>query len=478
MNDILSALERYRPLIGDWDAFLRHVERPLPTTFWVNPLRDLPDRVSAELRACGLQPEPAPWDHPGAFRLPPDTTISHHLLYLTGAYHQQEEASLLPVRLLDPQPGERVLDMCAAPGGKTLQIAAAMANRGTVVANDISRKRLRAIRSHLDRLGLINVAMTRANASNLSADIGTFDRILADVPCSCLGTSRKSLAAHRWELDVSLKLVGLQESILRRAVQLCRRGGRIVYATCTYAPEENEAVVSTILNEFGAALRLCPPPDLGLDLQPGLTEWQGTRYHPDLRHTRRLWPHLHDTGGFFVAVLECQDGPATAEVSPMSFDQEGVAEHLPELMERYGLPEHFRRDYIIYRANRKFLHLLPAHFRPPPHPVPESMGLRFMQVRGRLPKLTSEAARLIAPLASRGTLALTPQQTLAALRRQTFQLQPEQVEQAPLGGFLILTSGRHVLGLGLRRHPDLLESMVPKALEDLQPSDLPLARPE
>lgn len=297
------AFDRYRPLVDDWEAFTETLRRPLPSCVWTNTLRTTVDRLRAWMRICDLPLHPLPW-YPQAFKLPPAISTGNQLPYVAGLYHVQEEVSLLPVALLDPQPGERILDACAAPGNKTAQIAVRMQNRGTLVANDRSPYRMGPLRSTLDRLGVLNVTTTTYDAANYPPESGLFDRILADVPCSCEGTSRKHPSIVE-ETEAPGTLSGMQTAILRKAVQLCRPGGRIVYATCTYAPEENETVVDTILREAGTeTLRVLPARLDGFDHAPGLVEWQGRTFHPSLRKTMRVWPHLNDSGGFFVAVLE------------------------------------------------------------------------------------------------------------------------------------------------------------------------------
>jgi NOL1/NOP2/sun family putative RNA methylase len=299
----LTPFERYRPLIDDWTAFVDALRRPLPTCVWANPLRTTPEMLVTRLRDHGFDPMPLSWlSH--AFCLPADVDIGRQLAYVAGMLHVQEEVSLLPVPLLDPRPGERVLDLCAAPGNKTAQIATRMRNRGTVVANDISYGRVASMRSTLDRLGIANVSATTYDAANYPSESGAFDRVLADVPCSCEGTSRKqpSVVAQR---EAMRDPTGAQRAILRQAVRRCRPGGRVVYSTCTYAPEENEAIVDTVLRDVGPeALRLRPARIDGVMGSPGLTTWQGQSFHPSLANALRVWPHQNDTGGFFIAVLE------------------------------------------------------------------------------------------------------------------------------------------------------------------------------
>ena len=299
-----DALARYRPIVDDWAAFSEAVSRPLPACLWTNTLRASPEDVALDLRESGFVPQPLGW-LPGAFTLPAGSRLANRLNYLVGCYHIQEEVSMLPVLLLDPQPGERILDLCAAPGNKTAQMAVRMENRGTIVANDLRRERLNVLRTTIDRLGLLNVCTTVYDAATFPEQAGLFDRVLADVPCSCEGTSRKYPEVLRLSsVENSLRLQATQIRILRRALHLCKPGGRVVYATCTYAPEENEMVVAEILKTCTPPPRLLRIEIEGFTTQPGLRASNGHPFPETMAHALRIWPHHNDSGGFFVAVLK------------------------------------------------------------------------------------------------------------------------------------------------------------------------------
>ncbi len=297
-------LERYRAIIPEWEAFLESLQHPLPTVLWTNTLRITPEELVAILREEGIAVTPLPW-YPGAFRVQsehpsPGTTWA----YFAGLFHIQEEVSLLPPYLLQPQPNERILDLCAAPGNKTAQIAVMMENTGTVVANDHNRHRVGAIRAVVDRLGLINVSILVSDGTSFSPRNGTFDRVLVDVPCSCEGTSRKTpTVLAQCSLHFSERLAKRQLLLLKRAVEVCRPGGIIAYSTCTYAPEENEMVVDQVLQLFPEQLEILPITIPNFTFSPGLTAWQGHELNRNLRHTLRVYPHQNDTGGFYVALL-------------------------------------------------------------------------------------------------------------------------------------------------------------------------------
>jgi NOL1/NOP2/sun family putative RNA methylase len=209
---------------------------------------------------------------------------------------------MIPPLLLDPKPDEKVLDLCAAPGSKTTQISQAMNNQGLVIANEPSLARVTSLRANCERLGAINVAITRYDGRRFPGH--QFDRILVDAPCSSEGTARKDLKVlNRCSLKRSLDLHVLQIGLLKRAVMLAKPGGTIIYSTCTYAPEENEAVVEKVLGQFRDTVFLEQVSVPGLKGCPGLTDWNGSEFSDNLLRCTRYYPHQNDTGGFFVAKM-------------------------------------------------------------------------------------------------------------------------------------------------------------------------------
>lgn len=298
-----SEFHRYRHIIDDWEAFQRALDRPLPTCIWTNSRKITARQLKRELARQGIEAQPVPW-RPGAFRLPDTTHPGNRLAYLAGLYQTQEEASMLPVALMDLRAGQRVFDACAAPGSKATEIAAILGSTGTLIANDRNFRRMRPLARSLDRLGLTNTAIMTEDATNLPASVGTFDRLLADVPCSCEGTTRKNEDATAATASDFARLCTIQRAILKRCLELARPNARVVYSTCTYAPEENEIIVDDILDEFGSQWELVPARIDAFSAAPGLVEWRGQRFDSQLRRALRVYPHHHDTGGFFVAVLQ------------------------------------------------------------------------------------------------------------------------------------------------------------------------------
>jgi 16S rRNA (cytosine967-C5)-methyltransferase len=217
--------------------------------------------------------------------------------FLAGRFTVQDEASQLVVALLDPQPGERVVDVCAAPGGKATAIAERVGETGHVVALDRHRRRLELVRRDARRLGLTGVETHTRDATRSLVDVSgetPFDRALVDAPCSGLGTLRRNPDA-RWRVrrEDPTRLAEIQRQILRNAAALLRPGGTLVYSTCTLVPEENEEVVDAFLKNT-PDFSLVSADELPAGLRPVLD---------DCGRLRCL-PHRHDTDGFFAARLE------------------------------------------------------------------------------------------------------------------------------------------------------------------------------
>ena len=466
-------LERYRDLIEDWAGFEAAVKRPLPITIWANPLKIAPEKLAEIMAGSGVNLTPIPW-YPGGFRLPKGVMPGLRWEYLAGLYQVQEEAALLPALLLNPQPGERVLDMCAAPGNKTAQMGAMMQNRGTLIANDRSSGRMRAARHALNRVGLVNVTTMTRDGGNLPQTMGLFDKIMVDVPCSCEGTCRKDASVlERSSVRASKKIARTQTALLRKAVQLCRSGGRIVYATCTFAPEENELVVDTILRETGDTLRLLSSSVPGLIASPGLTEWQGQKLHPTLHHASRIWPHQNDTGGFFVAVLELNAEAQKVQSgndSSLRFPRlcvEKMVESEPWLeivIERFGMNTAVFDDYAIVRWSQRGVYLVNRDQQLPAKPKLDSPGLFFIRAGSRYPKMTTAAAMLLGQHATQNCIELTAGQAKSYLQRQTITVSDIQAANCTSTGYVILYHRSFPLGQGLfHAKSSQVESLFPKA---------------
>ncbi len=291
-----------RRLLGEREAaaYFQALSEAPQSGLRVNTLKLSPD----EFQVRSLWPlEPVAWCDEG-FRLPDEAPAGKHAYHAAGLYYLQEPSAMVVGSLLDPQPGERVLDLAAAPGGKATHLAGRIQGRGWLVANEIHSRRAWELAENLERWGSRNVTVLNETLKRLAAHFGAvFDRVLLDAPCSGEGMFRKSASARRdWSPEYVAGCALRQSSILEQAGKLVRPSGRLVYATCTFNPQENEAVIARFL-EKGEFRMLAVPRRPGF--APGRPEWlEAPEAHPELDRAVRLWPQQAAGEGHFVAVME------------------------------------------------------------------------------------------------------------------------------------------------------------------------------
>ncbi|MCF2670546.1 RsmB/NOP family class I SAM-dependent RNA methyltransferase [Butyricicoccus pullicaecorum] len=316
---------RMERLLGDeYPAFLRAMEGPRSYGLRRNPLKCTPD--SADFTGLfGLTP--VPWAVEG-FYYDPDTRPGRHPYYEAGAYYIQEPSAMAVGALADPKPGERVLDLCAAPGGKTTHLAGRMAGKGILIANEIHPARAKILSQSVERAGIANCIVTNETPQRLAERFhGYFDCIVVDAPCSGEGMFRKEeIAVTEWTPDAPQKCAARQDEILDCAAGMLRPGGRLVYSTCTFAPEEDEGTVARLLARH-PEFEVCDVPG-DPAFAPGRPDWAGVDL-PALMRTFRLFPHRLRGEGHFAAVLCKTDGTAeTPALMPTLPDKKRPAEYL------------------------------------------------------------------------------------------------------------------------------------------------------
>jgi NOL1/NOP2/sun family putative RNA methylase len=258
--------------------------------------------------------EQIPWA-PSAFLMEGEEKPGKHPYHRAGLYYLQDPSAMSPAELLAPQPGERVLDLAAAPGGKTTHLAALMQGRGLLVANEIKTKRVGHLAQNVERWGAGNVAVTNETPENLADHFGAyFDRVLVDAPCSGEGMFRKDMGARAdWSLEMVQGCAARQGNILRVAGKLVKPGGFLLYSTCTFAPEENEGAIAGFLGEFldfeVAVLPRYP------GFIAGRPDWLGDAVASHLAGAVRLFPHRVEGEGHFACLLRRKAGEARERVS-------------------------------------------------------------------------------------------------------------------------------------------------------------------
>ena len=296
-------IDRLRPVMPDAEllALAQALQQQAPLDLRVNILRADRDSVLRGLAADGIAGTPTPYS-PIGVRVSGRPAINRHPLFLAGAIEVQDEASQLVCQLVAPRRGEMVADFCAGAGGKSLALGAAMRSTGRVYAFDVSPKRLAELKPRLARSGLSNVHPQRIDSEadpKLKRLAAKFDRVLVDAPCSGLGTLRRNpdLKWRQTDADIA-ELTRKQTSILAAAAKLVKPGGRLVYATCSILPEENDGIVSEYLAGH-PAFRLRPA-TAELSKSGIEVPRRGAQDDPLLR----LFPHVQGTDGFFAALLE------------------------------------------------------------------------------------------------------------------------------------------------------------------------------
>ena len=321
MSRMRGELERRWQRLGLWPP---GASRASIVGVRVNTLLTTPGAAVEELRHIGVETTRTAWSAT-ALSVPLDhrDALVHSDAATSGRVYVQSLSSQLATLLLDPQPGEESLDLCAAPGGKTLHMAQLMTTAGradegvSLAAVESSRPRFFRLRANLERGGAAWVRTYLADGRGVGRKVAErFHRVLLDAPCSADGRLLTAtgdddggdgqMRQGEWSLQKVRRLAAKQGQLLASAVQACRVGGTVLYATCTSSPEENEGVVNQALRRAGEALEIEPitppeglPPDV---LRPGLASWEGEMYDPRLRHAVRVMP-AHGFDVFFAARL-------------------------------------------------------------------------------------------------------------------------------------------------------------------------------
>ena len=292
--------ERYYELWGERAlAIAEAMEKPLPRCFRVNTLRIEVPKLTKLLNKKGFQFRRVPWAREGFCLTREPFSITSTPEYLGGLLYIQEASSMYPPVALEPKPGEVVADMAAAPGGKTSYLAQMMGNGGIIYAFDVGEDRLKETRLNLSRLGVTNTVLFHRSSLYID-DLGVeFDKILLDAPCTGSGTIHKNpeRKASRTMEDVKF-CQNLQMKLLEKGLSVLKKGGILVYSTCSLEPEENEFVIQWVLDNFDVELL---PLRYG---EPALTKPFGIELSEEIRKARRFYPDKHGTSGFFVAKIK------------------------------------------------------------------------------------------------------------------------------------------------------------------------------
>jgi len=324
----------------------------------LNPLKAEPGQFLKRLADWKVNFSPLPFSALG-YSLDEDLLpLSHTIDYIRGNFFYQGIASQIPVIVLDPQPGQTVLDMAAAPGSKSTQIAALMQGRGKLVLNEFARSRLQPLNTNWQRSGASNALHYHMDGQALGIRFPNyFDKVLLDAPCTALGTLAGSSEILNWWSDERLrKLVNVQQALLVSAVKACRPGGEIVYSTCSLSPEENEFQIQWLTEHYPVEILPVHHPALqnyrNRNLPAGVS--------PSLEQTLKVLPQVHGLEGFFVARLRKKepmfqrlDGLDAEQTELNEADHPDLAGPLHELSENWGICRNEWDRWRYLRRRRK-----------------------------------------------------------------------------------------------------------------------------
>lgn len=326
-SDFLTRMEKM--LAGEYGDFLASLERPLQKGL----------RLSRRKKLAGELPfsvAPVAWAENG-FHYEATQRPGKHPYHEAGLYYLQEPSAMAPAGLLRPQPGERVLDLCAAPGGKSTQLGDMLAGQGLLVCNEINPKRAKILSRNMERMGIANALVLNMHPRDLESRFeGFFDRILVDAPCSGEGMFRKEEAAVTdWSQETVEMCAARQAEILDSAAKMLRPGGYLCYSTCTFAPEEDEGAMAAFLSRH---------PELHVEkaeapwFAPGNPDW-GQPYYEEIGNTFRLWPHKLGGEGHYAALLRKSGDEAGTDLPTPKTEK--IPGELAEFLETMGieLPE-------------------------------------------------------------------------------------------------------------------------------------------
>jgi len=292
--------EEYREVIPDFQSFIESLGTRIPTHLRVNRLKTFPDALLAMLEEKGISLRPVSAGDGNLYEAPRDLLPGKLLEYFLGYFHPQALTSCLASLVLLPGPNSCVLDLCAAPGGKTSHMAQLMDNSGIIVANELHLRRHAPLTHTLSRLGVLNSVLTAYAAQEFPLK-ESFDFVMADVPCSGEGRWRFSREPSGVEeTKYRAAMAGAQKKMIVRGFDLLKRDGFMLYSTCTYNPAENESAVDFLLKQRDAEII---PVDKVAGVEPGITRWRKEKFDERVRGAGRFYPHRINSVGFFMAKI-------------------------------------------------------------------------------------------------------------------------------------------------------------------------------
>lgn len=471
---------------------IRTFKIDLPLTIRTNSLKISADELKLRLESKGFKLSEIELI-PGAFHvteepIPASKTIEH----FAGLFYIQSLSSMLPSLILEPKPGELILDIASAPGSKTTHMAQLMENKGVIIANDVMFDRLKVLAHQIDRLGILNAAITQIDGNrfgNLLPEI--FDRALVDAPCSSLGIISKAREVlNWWNLHEVKKLSNKQQQLLASAIKSIKPGGVIVYSTCTLTVEENEMLIDSILKNL--PVEIMEIKHKRDDFDEGITLYDGIEFDANLRKAIRIYPFKSNTEGFFIAKLRkfgstYSRSPRFSEIQGrlsndnkikfLTSEDEKVKQALEFLSDEFGISEkvwgnfsfHLKGDELWFNSiewskfllmdsfglDKNFKHHLLSN-------IIQRVGMKLAkQVKKSQWKISTNALQLLSPFITKNIIELeNEEEAKTFLNGGTLKNFPSKFKP---GTYIAVKFDGLILGCGLTTKEGL-KSQIPKRI--------------
>ena len=453
--------EKMKILMGEsYQALLDSYDQPESKGIRTNTLKLTPQELQGKLP---FETQRVDWC-PEGFYIDHEVRPGKNPHYYAGLYYVQEPTAMAAVEVLDPQPGDRVLDLCAAPGGKSTQIGAKLMGQGLLVANELVNSRAGILSTNIERMGIKNAIVTNEFPERLvDSFFQSFDRILVDAPCSGEGMFRKDPGALAdWSPERVIRCVGKQEKILESADRLLKPGGVLVYSTCTFSPEENEQIIEAFIHKYGYELEYTQLPGIA---DHGRVEW--TKNHePELEKTLRIMPMKVRGEGHFIARLKKTAAGAESRVV-----KQGYAKSRLKKASRMELADYhdFAKNCLeksFYQAFEDRLYLLGEHLYALPAAVTLETIANLKLLRTGLHLGTFKKNRFEPSYALAMALQLSEMKNVCDLQDevQAYRyLKGEALEIAAPKGWILVGYDGYPLGFG-KASEGLIKNHYPKGL--------------
>lgn len=463
----IDFIKPYIPQDISLNEFLEYCAKPLRKSIRVNTLKISVNDFIDKMQTQGWQLQPIPWCHTGFWVERPaeqesQTALGNTLEHVTGLFYIQEASSMLPPEALalNQTKLDACLDLAAAPGSKTTQLAALMNNSGVIVANEFSSSRSKGLFANIQRCAVTNTALTHMDGRLFIHLNETFDAILLDAPCSGEGTIRKDPDAMKnWTESSVHEIAKTQADLIDAAFHALKIGGVMIYSTCTLNPFENQKICEALLQKYPNQLEFEPLDQL----------FEGAKQSLTPEGFLHVWPQLYDSEGFFIARIKKTGAIPTAENNPFSrlgkFPYPKISHKLAEAFTQYLSQQFACKSFPLthcYQRNQEIWYFPPGFEQLIGKVKFSRVGVKLAELAKHGFKLDHNLAVNFAHYLNKQTMNLTPEQAAQYLKGQDIWYDNNELDNLTKGEVLVLASGQ-ALGFA-KRLPDKLKNLLPRDL--------------